>query len=624
MKIESFPFEPIEGKNNNNESKEKDDDQNSNDSTQNLLEQIEITNNLKLLLKQKNLELEKIKDDNIKIVNNINNEIIEKNIKIDSLTKNTTLLLNKLNSINKNIDLQYAKYNIDKKLEKKKLLIKKDKVDTVKKLRINILSGKNSIKHNQKIIDMLKSQKQKLELLLAEDTEHKIIEYKNILENLNKKEKEIEYDIYILKNIKIKHIKFCDKKNEYLINILKRIQKEYDFETKKCNSKKNIDKKTKEDIINYHSNEDKKKIAISKFVSNIDNNIDYKFKTKKSFSFKDNDNNHNLPLPQINKNKIKILIGENQKLNLNEESNSKEKYKSFYLRKNTAENSNTIKNTYRDKNIFQKPLIKEYYKFTNNKSFHNKNLIKKDLIELKKQILLVKNLKNKKIQNNYSTNSLFSNININAKANDNKNSYEYTNININNYNTLFSNTERNFLSKIIPNECIENCQKKYNNIEEQRLILKEKLKDNITLKKKNEEQNNKVELTELIKKTNNQKMIQLHSKLSEIKKNIANIKTERNNFIKRNIDTKKKYIKGKNENDKLMKILQDLYNDIKNNKKKLIKGKTLNDEELEFINKANPNDGFTIRNNNDNEKKEKGYDSEEIEDEEDENEITDS
>ena len=40
-----------------------------------------------------------------------------------------------------------------------------------------------------------------------------------------------------------------------------------------------------------------------------------------------------------------------------------------------------------------------------------------------------------------------------------------------------------YLSKIVPNECLDKYKERFNSIEEQRLILKEKIKDNITQKK---------------------------------------------------------------------------------------------------------------------------------------------
>ena len=91
---------------------------------------------------------------------------------------------------------------------------------------------------------------------------------------------------------------------------------------------------------------------------------------------------------------------------------------------------------------------------------------------------------------------------------------------------MFSDTEMNFLSKVVPNECLDKYQEKFNNIEEQRLI--------------NERQSIKIDFTELQKQTCNHIKIKLHSKLSEIKKNINNIKIENKNINNKNKKIQKK------------------------------------------------------------------------------------
>ena len=56
--------------------------------------------------------------------------------------------------------------------------------------------------------------------------------------------------------------------------------------------------------------------------------------------------------------------------------------------------------------------------------------------------------------------------------------------------------------------------------EEQRLILKGKIKDNITQKKINSHQNFEIEFAQMKKKASGQKTIKLHSKLSDSKQNM--------------------------------------------------------------------------------------------------------
>ena len=610
MKIQSFPVDNVKGKK-NSKSKEKNKKKeemkkslSTIDSSKGLLQQIEVTNNLKLLLQQKISELEKLKSDKINEINNINNDIIEKNIKIDSMTKNTTLLLNKLTYMSKDVDSQYSKYNIDLEIEKQRSKITLDKNEYENNLKNNISHGKSSIKHNNNIIDMLKIQKEKLEKIIKEENDEKINEYKKYLENLIKKENKIKNDIVILKNIKFKHINLCHKKKENLIKLLKMAQSEYDYEVKKIGKNFILKTNKKNDsFINYNSLDDKNKIRVIKPIKIVNNKI-YKSKSNSFIS------DENPQLPKINKNKIKIIFNDsdnNTNNNINEENNNsvEKSNKSLFYKKHSDIFNKMNQKALSDKNILKSPIPVESIKHRNipNKT---KSYIEKDLFELKKQIILSKQLKYKPFLNKYTNNSLLSKINININNNGCNNISSINDYNkTNNSRFLFSDTEMNFLSRVVPNECLEKYQEKFNNIEEQRLILKEKLKDNITQKMVNSHQSNEIDFTELQKKTCNYIMIKLHSKLSEIKKNINDIKIENKNVYNKYKEIQKKYRKRKNENDKLMKYFQDLYNDIKNNKIKLIKGQKLNQDEKNAINKwTESNEHFIIQNNQiDNEEK---------------------
>ena len=237
--------------------------------------------------------------------------------------------------------------------------------------------------------------------------------------------------------------------------------------------------------------------------------------------------------------------------------------------------------------------------------FYKKNM-EKDLSLIKKHILTMKKLKNNTFisDSTNANNSLLSNINLN----NNKSNISDTNKS-SNTNFLFSKTEKNYLSKIVPNECLEKYEEKFNNLEEQRQIWKEKIKDNITQKKINSHQNYEIEFTQLKRKAINQKMVKLHSKLSEIKKNINNIKNENKNIYKKYIDIKNKYKKKKYENEKMLNYFQKFYSEIKNNKIKLKKGQKLNQEEIKAINKwGGPNDLYIMQNNES--ESDKGYNEE--------------
>ena len=576
MKIQTFPLNIIANKKkkkSKEKSQEQNKSQNSIDSAEIVQKEIEITKKLTNLLEQKKEELEKIKIDTIKEVNDINNEISSKNLKIDSLTKSTSTLLKQITLINEDIDLQYSKFNIDKELEKQKAQ-KYEKNIFENNLKINILRSKNSIQHNNKIIEMLKAQKEKLEKINNEETDKKLDEYKIILEKLVKRENKIKKDIIILNNIKNKHIKLCDKKKENLRKLLNSVQNEYEYQEKR---------KEINSFISLKSNGDKN-IKIMKpliIIGNIEDASDI----KKSNSFI----NNNKSLPKINKNQITILLGK--------DTNNK-KYLNDKLFNNNKDNDIIIHKTFSDKNILKNPLIKEY---SDIKSFSTKNNVEKHLFEIKKEIALLKRLKNKPLLNNSKNNSLLSNIDINNNTNKtdivNKTNND-TSINNIDSRFLFSKTEMCYLSKIVPNECLDKYKERFNSIEEQRLILKEKIKDNITQKKINSHQNFEIEFAQLKKKASGQKTIKLHSKLSDIKKNITKIKVENNNLNTKLMDIKKKYKFKKVENEKMMKYFNVLYSDIKDNKIKIKKGHKLNNEEIKALNKwGGPSELYIMQNN---------------------------
>ena len=556
MKIQTLPGDNIisNKKNKKSKSKERINDKNKSlDNTE--LKEIEDINKLQLLLEQKNDDLQKLKNDKINETNDINNQIFEKNLKIDSLTNNTTILLNKLTNISKDIDIQYSKYNIDLEIEKQKSKIKKEKKEYENNLKNNIIRGKNSKQHYKNIIDMLKIQKGKLEKIIKEETDERINENKVLLENLIQKEDKLKNKILILNNIKNKHIKLCDKKKEKLENILDRVKNEYEYENKRN------EKKINNSLKDYtNSNED--------------------------------NNKNNRSLPKINRNKIYILVQKKDN-----------KYSFETLLNNNRQSSDIIKKTFSDKNILIKEIDNENSIF---KSFTKKNNMEKDLNLIKRRILIMKKLNNNPFisDSTNANNSLLSNINVN----NNKSNISDTNKS-SNTNFLFSKTEKNYLSKIVPNECLEKYEEKFNNLEEQRQIWKEKIKDNITQKKINSHQNYEIEFTQLKRKAINQKMVKLHSKLSEIKKNINNIKNENKNIYKKYIDIKNKYKKKKYENEKMLNYFQKFYSEIKNNKIKLKKGQKLNQEEIKAINKwGGPNDLYIMQNNES--ESDKGYNEE--------------
>ena len=224
------------------------------------------------------------------------------------MTKNTNLLINELTNISEDVDSKYSKYNIVKEIDKKKAKMAENK-NIENNLKNNIMHGKNIINHNKYIIDILKIQKKKLEKIINEVTNEKSDEYNKNLQNLISKENKLKKEVLILNNIKDKHNKLCNKKIEDLTKIMKIVQNEYDYESKRHennNKEKNINKKSK--LI--------KNITINNMKNKNTHNV------SKSSSFI---NNTNSPLPKINKNKSQLFIGKND----NKENNILEKNKSL-------------------------------------------------------------------------------------------------------------------------------------------------------------------------------------------------------------------------------------------------------------------------------------------------------
>ena len=441
---------------------------------------------------------------------------------------------------------------------------------------------------------MLKIQKEKFEKIINEETNEKSDEYNKNLQNLISKKDKLKKEVLILNNIKDKHNKLCDKKIEDLTKIMKIVQNEYDYESKRHENNDKVKNINKKSI---------KNITINNMKNNNTNNVN------KSSSFIYNTNS---PLPKINRNKSQLFIGKND----NKENNILEKNKSLDLS---------------DKNILKDPIRNE---LSNIKSISTKNNnMEKDLFEMKKQIL-------KKIKYKFLNNSINKNITSNININ---------NININEINTNNSNnsndsnfvkTNMSFFSKVVPSEYIDKFKKKFSNIQAYGQISKEKQKEFLLQKKLNSQKKNEIELTELKKKVSIQTMIKLHSKLSEIKQNVNILKIENKNMYKKYLYIKRKYKKKKDENEKMMKYFHNLYIDIKNNKIALRKGNKLNKDDENAINKwGGPNELFVIKNDesskmgennineneNENEKENENEEEEEVENnEENENEIDDN
>ena len=206
-------------------------------------------------------------------------------------------------------------------------------------------------------------------------------------------------------------------------------------------------------------------------------------------------------------------------------------------------------------NLMRKKRISELHLTESNKK--NKSIILKDLDEIKRRIKL--------------NSDLNKNSNIKTEANETR--------------VLLTENESNILNQIIPTECIKIYEDKFNQLEEQRMKIQEKLDSNITNKKLIKKKNKILSLSEDKIKETNRKGIDLHYKITEAKKKSYDINKEMN-LIKKELKAfDNKYNKKKEESDLIKKNWLAFYNDIKNDKIKLRKGISLTQDDIDIIQK---------------------------------------
>ena len=222
---------------NKNEDKKNGDIIERTESEENLLNIIKETENLRIKLKDKEVDLKEINiiDDNELLL--INQSIKEKSEKLEKVSKYNKILLNKLNLLNSQINEEYNKTKILQLANKIKINYLKDlKIKDKKKIN----QGKKIILINNKIIEKFKIQKEKLEKIIDEDQILKINDYKKKLDKLIKYKNELTKEIENLRLMKNNHEKKCININEDLNKILERLKNEYNNEYKSKNNNNNI------------------------------------------------------------------------------------------------------------------------------------------------------------------------------------------------------------------------------------------------------------------------------------------------------------------------------------------------------------------------------------------------
>jgi hypothetical protein len=206
---------------------------------------------------------------------------------------------------------------------------------------------------------------------------------------------------------------------------------------------------------------------------------------------------------------------------------------------------------------------------------------------------------------------------LNNISNQNKNYYKNK--------TLFTESEKQLLSKLIPNKLLDNYEQKYELLQKENNNIKIKMKDS-TSKKRLSKSNNilKLQNSNLQNNILNKKKIFLNLKVNEYQRK----KFELNEKIKENqkqIEYYQIIYKKKNkEFNILLSEYKRIYNDIKNGKLYLKKGAQLNEKNIQIMQKygmdESDNTSFNGNDDVDNINYSEDEDNEKIEEEEDEDE----
>ena len=256
----------------------------------------------------------------------------------------------------------------------------------------------------------------------------------------------------------------------------------------------------------------------------------------------------------------KILNNDNK----NNDSNSEQ---------NKSNKKNKIKIS-KTKNIFNyyfKQINENKKRKENNLAFKDIAFLSDDYINLNSPVKSVSN-------NNFNTSESNNSIKIKKRLNNN---------NVNNNNnyesirTLFTKSEKNFLSKLIPDNCLDNYENKFNSLVSENLNIKTKINENLKLNNINKNNNLlKLENSELQNNVNMRKQTNLNLKRSEYNQKKREIieKIKFNQLNMKNIDN----ILNKKNNDynRLLKEFKNIYSNIQNGTLTLKEGEHLTQENI--------------------------------------------
>ena len=464
------------------------------------------------------LDVDIERNNTIQDTNILNEQIKEINNEINRLTVDNKYLTNILYSFQKKLDKEINQNIIHKSRHKS---IGNEKIED--KLNKNIKLREKMILNSKKNLKLIKKEKKLLENEIkgndAPDTKDNL---EKKLEEIKKIKEDKIKEIEELKSIKNDHNKICAKKLSELLRQYDVIKNEYEYETKKAENKK----------------------------LNTEIIINKKNKVKKSSKILNNDNKNNESYSEQNK---------------NDNSKSKDKFNE----KNKIKISKT-------KNIFDyyfKQVNENKKRKENNLEFKNIGFLSDDYINLNSPVKSVSN-------NNFNTNETNNSIKLRKKLNNsninNKNNNNYESI-----RTLFTKSEKTFLSKLIPDNCLDNYENRFNSLINENLNIRTKINENLKLNNINKNNNIlKIESSELQNNVNMRKQTNLNLKRSEFNKKKREIieKIKLNQLNVKNIDN----ILNQKNNDynRLLKEFKNIYSNIQNGTLTLKEGEHLTQENI--------------------------------------------
>ena len=474
------------------------------------------------------LDIDMERNNFIKESNNLNLKISEINNEINRLRLDNKYLTNNLYSMQKKLETKINQSMHTKMRNKSGEIENNNNEKLNKSIKLKekmILNSKQNLKLLKKEKEVLEKEIKKIEGVKKESLKKHLEDIKN---TQNEKIKEMEE----LKNIQSEHSKICVKKISELLKQYDLIKKEYEFEIKKCK------------VINEKSiNKNLNNVMISRSSKNV-----------KIISSSENNNTNN-----INKTFSKNKITKNKKLTIYDAQAKKNNYNifDFYSRRNIENN--------------KKDNISKI-----NEGFLQENNINSDRKDSPSNI--VSSSINYTSSNEPNKNNIMMNMKLNNISNQNKNYYKNK--------TLFTESEKQLLSKLIPNKLLDNYEQKYELLQKENNNIKIKMKDS-TSKKRLSKSNNilKLQNSNLQNNILNKKKIFLSLKANEYQRK----KKEINDKIKenqKNIEYYQILYKKKNkEFNILLREYKRIYNDIKNGKLYLKKGAQLNEKNIQAMHK---------------------------------------